>query len=314
MKAHSLEMRKRVIELANEGKYSQEHIAEILGASSRWIRRVLRRWRETGSAELLPHAGGPPPKVTRQVQEQLREFAAEYPDATLEEFRQGCGLSVSLVAICRALQRLGLRRKKKVTQATEQDRPDVQAKRRTWKRKERKLNVKKLVFVDEAGVSTQMQRSCGRAPQGVRVRGSIPQDHFHSWTLTGGMRWNGRLATLVYDGGTDVAALLAFVNTQLLPQLKRGDIVVWDNLQTHKSPQVIAAIEQAGASVMALPPYSPDFNPIEQLWSKVKTSLRGAAARTKEDLMNALKAALKTITPEDIQHWCQHCGYRTVPS
>lgn len=159
-----------------------------------------------------------------------------------------------------------------------------------------------------------MQRACGRAPKGERVTGSIPKDHFHSWTLTGGMHWDGRLASLVYDGGTDVAAMLTFVKTQLVPQLKPGDIVIWDNLQAHKSPQVCEAIEAAGASVMRLPPYSPDFNPIEQLWSKVKTFLRGAAARTKETLFEALKQALETIRPEDIQHWFEHCGHRPIPS
>ena len=107
---------------------------------------------------------------------------------------------------------------------------------------------------------------------------------------------------------------MEFVTTQLVPLLKRGDVVIWDNLQAHKSPQVIEAIEKAGASVALLPPYSPDLNPIEPLWSKVKTLLHGAAAQTKKELLKALKAALDTLCPEDIQHWFEHCGYRTIPA
>lgn len=159
-----------------------------------------------------------------------------------------------------------------------------------------------------------MQRAYGRAERGVRVEGAVPENHYHTSTVAGAVRWDGRVNCLVYDGGTDVATLLAFVTTQLLPLLKPGDMVVWDNLQAHKSPPVIEAIEKVGASVAALPPYSPDYNPIEALWSKVKTYLRGAAARTKEDLQKALKAALDTLRPEDIHHWFEHCGYRTVPT
>lgn len=132
MKAHSTEMRKRVIELSEEGKHPQEHIAEIMGASSRWIRRVLRRWRETGSVEPAPHAGGPPPKITSPVQQQIREFLTDKPDATLAEITEACGLSISPSGLCEALQRMGLPRKKKVLHADERDRPDVQKKRRSW--------------------------------------------------------------------------------------------------------------------------------------------------------------------------------------
>lgn len=212
------------------------------------------------------------------------------------------------------MHRLGFTRKKKVTHATERDRPDVQARRQKWQRQERKMDANHLVFVDETGVSTQLQRTCGRAPRGVRVTGAVPENHYHASTLVGAMRRDGRITSLVYDGGTDVATLLVLVNTQLAPLLKAGDIVIWDNLQAHKSPVVHEAIKRCGATIQMLPPYSPDFNPIEKLWSKAKTFLRGAAARTKETLLDALKQALDTIQPEDIQHWFEHCGYRPIRS
>lgn len=314
MKAHSMEFRESVMQAVDKGEFTQEEIARVFGVNARWIRKLKARRRETGSVAPLPHRGGPSPKFTAEVEERLREFVTRRPDAFLREIRKGCSLAVSLTALSNALRRLGFTRKKKVTHAAEQDRPEVQAKRRTWRRKERKMDVKKLVFVDETGVSTRLQRTSGRAPRGVRVIGAVPENHSHSSTLAGAVRWNGRTTGLVYDGGTDVAALLAFVETQLAPLLKKGDIVIWDNLQAHKSPVVHDAIRRCGATIELLPPYSPDLNPIEKLWSKAKLFLRGAAARTKETLLEALKQALDTIHPADIQHWFMHCGYRPMPT
>lgn len=314
MKAHSMEFRERVIQAVDRGEFTQEEIARVFGVHVRWIRKLIVRRRETGSVAPLPHRGGPAPKFTPEVDEQLREFMAQHPDAYLREIREGCSLAVSLAGLSNALRRLGITLKKKVTHAAEQDRPEVQAKRRTWRRKERKMDVKRLVFVDETGVSTRLQRPNGRAPRGERVIGAVPENHSHSSTLVGAVRWDGRTTGLVYDGGTDVAALLAFVETQLTPLLKEGDIVIWDNLQAHKSPVVHEAIKRCGATIALLPPYSPDLNPIEKLWSKAKLFLRGAAARTKETLLEAIKQALETIRPADIQHWFEHCGYRPMPA
>jgi transposase len=314
MKAHSKEFREHVMQAVDKGEFTQEEIARVFGVNVRWIRKLIVRRRETGSLAPSPHRGGPPPRFTPEIDERLREFIAEHADATLKEIREGLPLDVSLNAISKALRRLGFTRKKKVTHATERDRPDVQAKRRTWMRQRRKWNAKKLVFVDETGVSTQLQRTSGRAPRGVRVTGAVPENHYHASTLAGAMRWNGQTTGLVYDGGTDVATLLTFVERQLAPLLKKGDVVIWDNLQAHKSPVVRDAIERCGATIRMLPPYSPDWNPIEKLWSKAKAFLRGAAARTKETLLDALKQALDTIRPQDIQHWFEHCGYRPIPS
>ena len=132
MEAHSMEIRKCVIRAIEAGELTEEEIAEQFGVSSRWIRGLYQRWQKTGTMEPLPHGGGFPAKITPAVDQQLREYLTEHPDATLAELRRSCGLSVSLSAICQALQRLGLRRKKKVVFASERERPDVQAKRLTW--------------------------------------------------------------------------------------------------------------------------------------------------------------------------------------
>lgn len=312
MRAHSMEIRECIIRAIEESGLTQEEIAEEFGVSSRWVRWFNQRRLTTGLIGPQPHGGGPSAKITPAVDEQLREFVKQHPDATLAEIRSGCGLTVSVSAICQALKRLGLRRKKKVLRAAERDQPGVQAKRLIWKHRTCQVGVKRLIFLDQTAVTTRMQRAYGRAPSGVRVIGVVPEKHYQTSTLMGAMRLDGTLESIVYDGGTDVAAMLAFIESQLAPVLKASDIVIWDNLSAHHSPAVIQAIEHTGARVWPLPPYSPDLNPIEQLWSKIKSILRGVAARTKDALINGLALALEKISPSDIQNWFTNCGYRKI--
>lgn len=312
MRAHSMEIRSSIFRAVQEGKLTQEEIAALFGVSSRFVRRLSERWRETGSLEPMPHGGGPALKMTLEIDRKLTDFLQQHSDATLKEIRVGCGLNVSLPAICNALKRLGLSRKKKVPVAAERQRPDVQAKRLDWEIKTSQIDSKHMIFIDQTAVSTKMQRDYGRAPLGQRVYGVVPQKHYHTSTLMGALGLDGRLETLVYDGGTDVAMMLTFVDNVLAPVLKPGDIVIWDNLKPHHSPSVIEAVERTGATVWALPPYSPDLNPIENLWSKIKTLLRGIAARTTDALLGGLARVMEAITVTDIQGWFANSGYRTI--
>jgi transposase/transposase-like protein len=312
MEVHSMETRNNVIRACEDGELTQEEIAEQFGVSSRWVRWLYRRWLDTGRVEPLPHGGGFPAKITPEIEQLLRQYVHQHSDATLAEIRVGCGLKVSLTAIWKALKRLGLSRKKKVVHASEQDRPDVQAKRQEWRHKTCQINAKRLVFLDQTGVNTRMHRTYGRAPKGERVIGSVPDKHYQNSTVMGAMRLDGTVETFVYDGGTDVPTMLTFIDSILARCLKPGDIVSWDNLRTHLSAPVIRAIERTGATVWPLPPYSPDMNPIEKLWSKVKTILNGVAARTRDALLNGLLSALNKITTSDIQNWFINCGYRKV--
>jgi transposase len=157
-----------------------------------------------------------------------------------------------------------------------------------------------------------MQREYGRAPSGERIYGAVPENHYQTSTLIGSLGLNGQIETFIYRGGTDVAALTTYVETVLAPSLSPGEIVVWDNLPAHKSPTVVHGIEQAGCQVLFLPPYSPEMNPIEKLWSKVKSVLRSIAARTQETLIDALDSALNTITLSDIHNWFINAGYRNI--
>ena len=154
-----------------------------------------------------------------------------------------------------------------------------------------------------------MTRLRGRAKGGQRLVDSTPHGHWCTTTMISSIRLDGSTACMAIDGATDKEVFREYVRHVLLPTLRPGDIIVLDNLGAHKDTEAIRLIESAGAEVWFLPPYSPDMNPIEKMWSKVKEFLRAAEARTQEALLNAIAAALKTITTEDAQGWFSSCGY-----
>jgi len=170
-----------------------------------------------------------------------------------------------------------------------------------------------LVFLDESGAKTNMTRLYGRAMKGDRVYDSVPHGHRGTTTMIRAIRLDGVIqpASLVYDGPTDAAVFLTYIQDCLAPALKPGDIVVMDNLSSHKVRGVAQAIQAVGADVGYLPPYSPDLNPIEQMWSKVKAKLRSIKARTIENLYDAIGDALRTISHHDLQGFYRSCKYLT---
>jgi transposase len=182
--------------------------------------------------------------------------------------------------------------------------------RAEWRERTAAVDPKRLVFLDETGTTTAMDRTYGRAPSGVRVDGPVPHGHWKTLTLTAAVRLGGvpEPACLVFDGATDTACFATYVERCLVPTLRPGDIVVMDNLGCHKTAEVERLVRSAGAEVWYLPPYSPDMNPIEQLFSKLKEALRTAAARTVEALIGAMGEALRAVTPVDILGWFGHSG------
>ena len=169
--------------------------------------------------------------------------------------------------------------------------------------------VERLKFLDESGSNLALTRLFGRAAKGVRVVEGVPQNYGENITMLAAIGISGVLAPLTINGAVDGAVFLVYVREVLCPTLSAGDIVVMDNLGAHKVAGVAEAIAAQGARVEYLPPYSPDYNPIEHCWSKIKTALRKAKARTREDLEAALKAALLQITEADVRAWFAHCGY-----
>ena len=148
--------------------------------------------------------------------------------------------------------------------------------------------------------------------RGERVQGCAPAGHWRTTTMIAAIRLDGRTAALAIEGATDAEVFRAYVREVLCPTLRPGDMVVMDNLSPHKNDTILALIEQAGATVAFLPAYSPDLNPIELMWSKVKQYLRGAEARTWEALVAAIAAALGTVTAQDAANWFAHCGYSFI--
>jgi len=187
----------------------------------------------------------------------------------------------------------------------------LKAERAAWREEFAAIDPARLVFVDETGATTAMDRTYGRAPSGVRVDGPVPHGHWKVVTLTAAVRLDGvpASACLAFDGATDATAFETYVGRCLVPALRPGDIVVMDNLACHKAAEVQRLVAAAGAEVRYLPAYSPDLNPIEELFSQLKAWLRKAKARTVDALIEAMGAALRAVRPGDIAGWFGHSGY-----
>ena len=171
------------------------------------------------------------------------------------------------------------------------------------------IDPRQLVCVDESGATTEMTRRYGRAPRGERIREATPAGHWSTLTLLGARSTEGWLATMTVESPTDGDVMRAYLEQVLCPRLQPGQIVVMDNLSAPKVPGVRELIEATGAKLLYLPPYSPDFNPMEQCWGKVKQKLRWRKARTVESLQQAISEAIATITPDNASAWFTHCGY-----
>jgi transposase len=165
------------------------------------------------------------------------------------------------------------------------------------------------VFIDETWASTKMARTHGRAPRGERLRSPIPHGHWKTTTFVAALRTSGMVAPMVLDGPINGVAFQAYVDQVLVPDLEPGDIVVMDNLGSHKGAGIKGAIEAAGASLLYLPPYSPDLNPIENAFAKLKAMLRKAAERTIDGLWNAIGRIIDTVTPEECTNYFAAAGY-----
>ena len=182
-------------------------------------------------------------------------------------------------------------------------------KRSAWKQSQRTFEINRLVFLDESGVNTGMTRLYGRASKHERVVEAVPDIRFHRTTILSSVRLDGTTVPLVFEGALNGDIFRAYIIQLLVPSLKAGDIVVMDNLSSHKVNGVVDAIEAVGASVLFLPPYSPDLNPIELMWSKVKAILRKLKIRSKELLDASIALALDSVSTSDIAGWFSHDGY-----
>lgn len=211
--------------------------------------------------------------------------------------RCGCRLNASVGGL------------KKAQRAAEQDRPDVARARRDWQECQAQIDPRRLIFLDESGLKTNLTRLRGWILGGERLVEAVPAGHWETSTLVQAIDLNGTRAAMVLDGPMNAASFAGFCRWLLVPTLSPGDIVVMDNLSSHKSRESVAAIESAGAGIVYLPPYSPDLNPIELAFSKLKQLIRSLRPRTFSETIDAARDALLQLTHEDISSYFDHCGY-----
>ena len=188
------------------------------------------------------------------------------------------------------------------------------ADRRRWRLWQPLRDMRQYVFLDECGVTTDLLRRYGRSPQGARLADHTPCSHWQTHTVIAALRLEGLGAPAVFDGPIDSPTFLAYVEQVLVPTLRPGDVVVLDNLAVHKQPEVQTAIEQVGAHIRFLPPYSPDFHPIELAFANLKAFLRAMRPRSFEQVCDLMASALGLFTPDECANYARHCGYRVATS
>lgn len=193
--------------------------------------------------------------------------------------------------------------------AAEQDRPDVTERRRVWKSEQPGRDRRRLIFIDETWAKTNMTRLRGRALRGERLVAKTPHGHWKTTTLIAALGLEGIRCSMVVDGAVNADIFESFVEHVLVPELRPGDVVVMDNLSSHKRARTRRMIEATGAALEFLPPYSPDLNPIEMIFSKLKQLLRSLGLRTQRALWTAMQGVLDQVTPGDAQNCFEHCGY-----
>ncbi|TVQ64296.1 MAG: IS630 family transposase [Phycisphaerales bacterium] len=302
---YSQDLRDKVLAACDRGMATKQ-VAEAFGVCRAWVRRVKQRRREHG--QTAPRKQGTP-GVRKIDRDRLAMLVAERPDATGPELREMLGVECSDSAIYAALKALELTYKKKTIHAAERDRPDVAERRAEWKSEQPELDAGRLIFIDETWAKTNMTRLRGRAKRGERLIDKTPHGHWKTSTLIAALGIEGVRCSTVVDGAVNADIFEAFVEQVLVPELRPGDLVVMDNLSSHKRARTRELIEAAGAELLFLPPYSPDLNPIEMVFSKIKQLLRSLACRTRDALWRAMQSILDQVTPNDAINCFKHCGY-----
>ncbi|HEX4203043.1 MAG TPA: IS630 family transposase [Ktedonobacteraceae bacterium] len=307
MRAYSSDLRERVVKAVDQGCKRAE-IIKLFGVSRATIKRYLKLRRETGQVSRKPIPGRPP-KKRAALQAGLVVQLEAYPDATLEMhcqfWEQTSHMHVSPSTMSLAIRRMGWTRKKKTVGATERN----EDQRAAWRERCKELDATQLVVLDECGSHIGLTPLYARAPRGIRASGKAPRNRGKNTTLIATLTFHGIGESMIIEGATTTAVFEQYVEAVLAPSLTAGQIVLLDNLAAHKGKRIEELITARGCQLIFLPSYSPDFSPIEETFSKLKTLLRRAGARTREALHEAIGQALLKVTAEDAQGWFRHCGY-----
>jgi transposase len=309
MKPYPVEFRHRVIALTEQSMTATE-IAEVLGVTPAWVRSIKQR-HEAGESLDIKSSANKRRSLAQREGERIRARIAEKPGSTLEDLKRDLNLDTCIANLWKALQQLKISLKKKSLHAAERNRPDVVLQRAEWTVLATGIDPHRLIFLDETFGTTAMTRLYGWGPIGERLYYSVPHGHWKTTTFVSALRLDGLIAPMVVDGALNGAIFLKYVQQELAPRLRSGDILVLDNLQTHKVAGVEQALWSHGVRVVYLPPYSPDFNPIEQVYSKIKNELRRRELRTIPELEDAFGECLDWITQEEAAHYFENSGYAT---
>jgi transposase len=313
VRPYSIDLRERVVAAVRSGATCRE-VAARFGVAVSTVVKWSQRERATGT--VIPgQLGGHRKPVLAAHRDWLLARVQAVPEITLHalnaELREHCGVQVSHDTVWRFLRGEGLSFKKSVL-ASEQDRPDVARRRAQWKRYQDRIDPRRLVFIDETWAKTNMAPLRGWGPRGARVKGQAPFGHWNTMTFLAALRHDRIDAPWVLDGPINGEAFRTYVEKVLVPTLMPGDVVIMDNLSSHKSSVIRAAIRGAGARLLFLPPYSPDLNPIEQVFAKLKHLLRKAAERSKEALWRKIGNLLDLFTAKECANYFVNAEYAST--
>ncbi|RZL72451.1 MAG: IS630 family transposase [Sphingomonas sp.] len=307
----SMDLRSRALAAVDEGM-SCRAAATRFGVAAATVIRWHDQRRSTGAYAAKPQGGDTRSRRIEAHRDTVLALYGACRDITLDELRRElgqAGVTVAISTLHRFFARHGITRKKKTGHAVEQDRADVLSAREDWFEGQLDLDPERLVFIDETWTTTNMTRSHGRCRRGERLRMGYPHGHRKTTTLVAGLRMTGMVAPMVLDGPINGDWFEAYVGQILVPDLKRGDVVIMDNLSSHKRDSVRALIEAAGARLLFLPPYSPDFNPIEKAFSRLKAMLRKAGERTVSSLWSLIGKLVDLFQPQECANYFSSCGY-----
>ncbi len=304
MRAYSKDLRERVIK-AVEGGLSCRKAARKLDVGAATAIRWTQQWKTTGSVAPVVHKPSRSPLEAHAPF--LLNLVEQQPDMTLEEIKAAlfASLGVTSGRACSVAYSVFF---KTDLPPREEPMDGANGRRDTKRGKQRRLDPKKLVFIDETGTATNMTRLRGRCLRGKRLVSYAPRGHWKMTTYVAALRCDRVTAPLVLDGPMNTQAFLAYIEQFVLPTLSPGDIVSMDNLSSHKSAAVRTLIESVGASLMYLPAYSPDLNPIEMLFAQLKAYLRKAKARSVEALWTTIGRFIETVTQQQCANYFAHDG------
>ena len=309
---YSQDLRDRVIGSVASGRTCRA-TAALFGVSVASVVKWSQRWRASGSAAAKP-MGGWKQLLLKNEREWLLTRIAEKPDLTLRavvaELAER-GTPASYGAVWRFFKREGISLKKSL-HASEQDRADIARRRARWKKYQGRLDPKRLVFIDETWVKTNMTRRHGRCSRGARLVAKVPHGRWRTLTFLAALRHDRITAPCVIDGPINGTSFRAYIEQFLVPSLSPGDVVVMDNLGSHKGKAVRRLIRSAGAKLFFLPRYSPDLNPIEQVFAKLKTLLRKTDPRTIEATWRGLGNLLDRFTSQECANYFANAGYASA--